>query len=136
MQVKELMTTDVSCVRPDATIINVAKQMRRENIGSLPICNDKGEILGIITDRDMVIRSLASDSVKITAGDIMSTNIVTVAPEMNIHDAAILFSKHQVRRLPVTSSGKLVGIIAMADLARRTLLIDEAGDALSAISKN
>jgi len=134
MQVKDLMTTGISCVRPEASLIQAAKQMKQENIGSIPVCNDKGEILGIVTDRDIVIRALSEDSQKNTVAEIMTTAIISATPNMNTHEAALLLSKYQIRRLPVVSSGKLVGMLSIADIARKTLFIDEAGDILSAVS--
>jgi len=135
MQVKDLMTTGISCVRPEASLIQAAKQMKQENIGSIPVCNDKGEVLGIVTDRDIVIRALSEDSQKNTVAEIMTTAIISATPNMNTHEAALLLSKYQIRRLPVVSSGKLVGMLSIADIARKTLFIDEAGDILSAVSK-
>ncbi len=134
MQVKDIMTTGVYGIKQDAAIREAALQMQRADVGSVPVCNDLGEVLGIITDRDIVLRSVASSGEKQYAGDIMSTNIITVTPETNIHDAALLLAKHKIRRLPVVSGGKLVGVISLGDIAKRRILIDEAGDALSSIS--
>ena len=135
MRVKELMTTSVTCVRPETSIEQVAKQMKQENIGSIPVCNDRGEAMGIITDRDIVIRSVSSDKGPKTAQDIMTKNIVSADPNMDAHQAALLMAKYQVRRLPVLENNKIVGMLAMADIARKQIFVDEAGDALSAISK-
>jgi len=135
MLVKELMTTGICCARPEASLTQIAKQMKQENVGAIPVCNERGEVLGIVTDRDIVVRSVAGNNDSATAKDIMSTNMVFATPDMNTHDAALLFSKYQVRRLPVVSNNKLVGMFSLADIARRSLSVDEAGDALSAISK-
>ena len=135
MRVKDLMTTSVSCVRPETSLVQVARQMKQENVGAIPVCNDKGEVLGIVTDRDIVIRSVATDRESLAARDIMTTSLAFAGPEMNTHDAVLLLSKYQVRRLPVVSNNKLVGILSIGDIARKTTYIDEAGDALSAISK-
>lgn len=150
MLVKDLMTTGISCVREDASLAQIAKQMKQEDVGLIPVCNDKGEVLGVVTDRDLVLRALAreigdqagtkkrtpsdsSDNENVKARDVMSTNIVCASPDMNTHHAALLLAKYQVRRLPVTQNGKLVGMLSMADIARKTVFIDEAGDALSSI---
>ena len=135
MRVKELMTTSVTCVRPETSIEQVAKQMKQENIGSIPVCNDRGEAMGIITDRDIVIRSVSSEKGPKTANDIMTKNIVSADPNMDAHQAALLMAKYQVRRLPVLENNKIIGMLAMADIARKQIYVDEAGDALSAISK-
>lgn len=138
MQVKDLMTTGISCVKEDASLAQIARQMRQEDVGLIPVCNDKGEILGVVTDRDLVLRAMAKEGSaaqrELKAGDIMSTSLVCAAPDMNTHHAALLLAKHQVRRLPVTQNGKLVGMLSMADIARRPVFVDEAGDALSSIS--
>ena len=116
--------------------------MKQDNIGSLPVCNDLGNVLGIVTDRDIAIRGISNFDLAAatvsnipTAQEIMSTNMIFATPNMNLHDAALLMSKHQIRRLPVISNQRLVGIITLADIARKKLYVDEAGDILSAISK-
>lgn len=135
MRVKDLMTTSVTCVRPETSIMQVAKQMKQENVGSIPVCNDRGEALGIITDRDIVIRSVSNENGPKTAKDVMTTNLIFANPNMDTHQAALLFAKYQIRRLPVVENNKIVGMLAMADIARKSIYVDEAGDALSAISK-
>ena len=135
MKIKDLMTTAVTWIRPNTSVTQIANLMRQENIGALPVCTDRGELLGIVTDRDIVIRSLPEGSNKKTAEDIMTKHPVFVHPDMNTHQAALLFAKYQVRRLPVIEGKKLIGMVSLGDLAKKTLYIDEAGDALSAISK-
>lgn len=135
MRVKDLMSTAVTCVKPETSVEQVARQMKQENIGSLPVCNDRGEALGIITDRDIVIRSVSNDNQPKTAKEIMTKNLVFADPNMDTHQAALLMAKYQVRRLPVVENNQIVGMLAMADIARKQIYIDEAGDALSAISK-
>lgn len=135
MKVKDLMSTSVVCARPETSIAQIASQMKQENIGVIPICTDRNEVLGIVTDRDIVLRALASNIPNGTAENIMSKNIISATPNMSTHDAALLLSKNQVRRLPVIENGKLVGMLALADIARKTVYIDEAGDALNSISK-
>ncbi|MCI9598317.1 MAG: CBS domain-containing protein [Firmicutes bacterium] len=150
MLVKDLMTTGISCVKETATLKQVAKQMKQENVGLIPVCNDKGEVLGVVTDRDLVLRALAREIgdhageknadqnaagafSDLKAGDVMSSDIICASPDMNTHHAALLLAKYQIRRLPVTQNGKLVGMLSMADIARKPVFVDEAGDALSAI---
>ncbi|MEG0829970.1 MAG: CBS domain-containing protein [Anaerovoracaceae bacterium] len=137
MIVKELMSTSINCCREDSSLEHIAAEMKSENIGIIPICNDRGEVLGIVTDRDLVLRSLCREGKgwgeNLSAKDVMSTNLVFASPNMNTHHAALLLAKYQVRRLPVTENNKLVGMLSMADIARKTAYIDEAGDALSSI---
>lgn len=143
MLVKDLMTTGISCVKEDASLTQIARQMKQEDVGVIPVCNDMGEVLGLITDRDLVLRALAKEvgdwagaegEKALSAQDIMSTHVICASPEMNTHEAALLLAKYQIRRLPVTKNNKLVGMLSMADIARKTVYADEAGDTLSAIS--
>lgn len=135
MKVRDLMTHSVSCVRPETSLAQVARQMRQEDVGAIPVCDDRGQILGIVTDRDIVIRSVSNGGMPSTAKDIMSRDIISIAPSSNTHEAALLMAKNQVRRLPVVEGGRLVGVLAISDIARKNLYVDEAGDALSAISR-
>lgn len=146
MKVKDLMSSNIVCAGEDTPVLLLAAHMRKNNIGSLPVCDSAGRLKGVVTDRDIVIRVLARFSADhhgdsrdqrisgVTAGDIMTKQPVTVSPDMNVHDAALLFSAHQIRRLPVTETSRLVGMLSLGDLAVKPVHIDEAGDALSAIS--
>lgn len=137
MKVKDLMSTNITCVSENSTIEQIASHMRKNDVGCIPVCDDTGHIRGMITDRDIVLRCLAKpEHENITAGNIMTTNPVTVSPEQNIHDAALLFSAHKIRRLPVTEASRIVGMLSLGDVAVKPVYIDEAGDALSAISVN
>lgn len=137
MLVKDLMSNNICCVKEDTSLVQVARKMKQEDIGLVPVCNDKEEVLGLITDRDIVIRALTDESKidALCARDIMTTNLIFTSPNMNSHQAALLLAKYQVRRLPVVENSRLVGMLSMADIARKTAYIDEAGDALSAISQ-
>ncbi len=140
MKVSELMSTDIVCVSEDTPVLLAAGEMRKENIGMLPVCSSRGELKGVITDRDIVLRALSSlekgaPSLKdMTCGSIMTSDPETVTPDTNIHDAALIFATRQIRRLPVIENSKLAGVLSLGDMALKTVLIDEAGDALSAIS--
>lgn len=135
MKVKDLMSTSIVCVKPEASLTQVAKQMRQADVGSLPVCDDRSQVLGIITDRDIVIRALSSESGSKVASDVMTKNPIIATPNMDMHEATLLMAKHQIRRLPVVENNRLLGMLSMADVARKNIYVDEAGDALSAISK-
>ena len=135
MKVKDLMTTSITSVRPETSILQVARQMKQENVGAIPVCNDRGEVLGIVTDRDIVVRAVSNENAHLQAKDIMTAHLIFTSPNMNTHEAALLFAKYQVRRLPVVENNKIVGMLSLGDLARKSIYVDEAGDALSAISK-
>lgn len=134
--VKDLMSKNVAAVSPDTSLEEVARMMKEKNIGSVPVCNS-GRIVGIVTDRDIVIRELAigKNPVSTKVGDVMTYGISTASPNMDIHDAVQLMSDKQIRRLPVVENERLVGMIAIGDMAVRSKLEDDAGEALSDISK-
>lgn len=136
MKVRDIMTDKVEIVSPDTGVESVAKLMAENNIGSVPVCQDK-TILGLITDRDIVIRTVAKGENPATmkAKDVMSTDIISVSPDTDAHEAADKMSEYQIKRLPVIENGKLAGIIALGDLAIENIHIDEAGNALSGISQ-
>lgn len=134
MQVKDIMTTDVFFASPDTPISQIAGKMRDLDVGSIPVCDNSRHALGIVTDRDIVLRGVASGNINMNAQDIMSGQLVYATPDMHPHKAADLMAQNQIRRLPVVDNGQLVGIVAIGDLANIDIYENEAGDALSDIS--
>ncbi|HHY90180.1 MAG TPA: CBS domain-containing protein [Clostridiales bacterium] len=135
MKVKDLMTNQVATADPNMPVNQVASQMKDYNVGSIPVCDQNGRLLGIVTDRDIVLRSVASGNLQANAQDVMTKNIVYATPDMDVHEAARLMAEHQIRRLPVVQNGKITGILSIGDLATVNIYANEAGDALSEISK-
>lgn len=137
MKVNEIMSRDISYVSPDTSIVEVAKLMQQKNIGSIPVCVGR-RVVGIVTDRDIVIRDIALGKPieNARARDVMTVGLSTVTPETDIHEAANMMADKQVRRLPVVENGNLVGILAIGDMAVKPSFENEAGDALSDISKS
>lgn len=136
MRVKDVMTTDVRCINESTAIQDAANEMKNLNVGSMPVCDSNDKILGIVTDRDIVINGLtqglqSSD----TVSKVMTINPVTVTPDTSMEDATNLMSQNQIRRLPVVNEGKVVGIVSIGDIAVRDRLVDKAGNALSDISE-
>lgn len=134
--IKELMTKEVECCTLLDNVYEVALKMKELNVGAIPIVDDD-KLIGMITDRDIVVRGVAEKhpgSTKVE--DIMSKQIITVSPETTARDAAELMAKHQIRRLPVTEGKKLVGIVALGDLAVEKITDYQAGQALSDISEH
>ena len=119
MNVRELMTTAPVTVRPDATLGEVAVLMKQEDCGSIPVVED-GRLVGIVTDRDIVIRGVAAGSDPKTqrVSTVMSADPVTIRPDDDLTDAEKVMADRQIRRLPVVENGKLVGIIVTAQIAR------------------
>ena len=119
MKISEVMTRKPEVVRPDATIQDAARKMDEFNIGSLPVC-DGERLVGMITDRDIVIRTVAENRnpLELQAGDVMTGDIVTVSPEASVEECANLMESKQIRRVAVVDeSGALCGMIAQADIA-------------------
>lgn len=136
MKVKEIMTKDVATLNGDDSIQDAANLMKEHNVGSVPVCSGE-EVIGIITDRDIAIRSVAEgENIKNQkVREVMSSNPVYANPDMDVHDAARIMSERQIRRLPVIENKNIVGIVSLGDLAVESKLQDNAGDALSSISE-
>jgi CBS domain-containing protein len=130
------MTSHVRCCAPDTPLTDVARIMAETNCGAVPVCAGKG-VTGMITDRDIVLRAVtrAADMREMTAQRCMTQPVITASPEMDVHEASALMGSKQIRRLPVVENGELVGIVALGDLATVRIHVDEAGQALSRISK-
>lgn len=120
MKVKECMCGNVCYCTPNTKISEVAKLMNKNGIGCIPVCNDKKCVVGILTDRDIILRSVACD--KDTCGtnvsDIMTCNTVCCDCNEDVNAAVESMGKTGIRRIPVTENGKLVGILTMGDLAK------------------
>jgi len=119
MKVRELMTTEPVTVEPNATLGEVATLMKQEDCGSIPVV-EHGRLVGIVTDRDIVIRGIAAGSDPRTqrVSAIMSADPVTIGPGDDLTEAERVMADRQIRRLPVVEDGKLVGIIVTAQVAR------------------
>ncbi|NOU95243.1 CBS domain-containing protein [Paenibacillus sp. LMG 31456] len=135
-KIKEIMTKDCATVTLKDNVYEVAVKMKQEDTGFIPVVDGK-KLIGVITDRDLVIRGFAAKKEGSTAvAEVMSSNQITSAtPETTVDEAAKLMASQQIRRLPVVENGELVGIVSIGDLAVRSNFEDEAGEALSEISE-
>ena len=118
--VQDLMTSNPKTIASDSSVIEAAKIMRDEDVGIVPIV-DGDRLEGTITDRDIAIKVVAEgkDVQSTTVGQVASRDLVTVDPKQDLDEALRLMAQHQVRRLPVVEEdGRLVGILAQADVAR------------------
>jgi len=136
MQVRELMNPSVVSIDPTESVALAARLIARHNVGALPVVGPDGGLRGILTDRDIVIRCIApgEDPSKTKAADIMTRSCSVTHPEEDARQAARTMAGAQVRRLPVTEDFKVVGMVALGDLARCHACDMEAGMALSEIS--
>ena len=133
--VRDAMTEDPHSIGASASVVEAARLMREEHIGSLPII-DNEQLVGMITDRDITTRVVAeaADPKLTSVGDVYSQDLISVEPESDLEEALLLMARHQVRRLPVVDNGKLVGIVAQADIAL-TENEKKSGKLLEAISE-
>ena len=123
MQVSEVMSIDPVCAPPLADLKTVAQLMVDYDCGEIPICDDDGHLVGVVTDRDIVCRLVArgEDLSEHTVEDCMTRSVVTASPETSVDEAAHLMETHQVRRLPIIDDeGICCGILSQADLAMNT----------------
>jgi len=133
--VREAMTSEPQSIPPTMPVNEAARLLQREDVGSVPVV-ENGHLLGILTDRDIVLRAVAEnrEPTTVTAGDIASRELVTVGPAEPLDEALRLMARKQVRRLPVVENGRLVGILAQADVARRVPDV-ETGEVVEQISR-
>lgn len=118
MKVKELMTKKVITIDKEDSIINAAKKMKDHDIGILVIINEKREVLGVITDRDIVIRSISRGNINATVDEAMTHDSIRINKNEEIVKALETMGDYQIKRLVVVDDDlKLVGIISLSDLA-------------------
>jgi CBS domain-containing protein len=119
--VSDIMSTEVQTIEPLASLRSAAQTMLQQDIGALPVCQGK-RLLGMLTDRDIVVRALAAglDPDKACAADVMSDKVEFCTPDQDTQEVMRLMGERQVRRMPVVDTDwNLVGIVALADLALR-----------------
>ena len=123
MIVKDIMSSSIISVKPDDTLYRISYIMRSENVGAVPVCDKQNRLIGIITDRDLILRYEKGN----TASDMMTKSPVSVSSEDDIHNAAMMFSKYRIRRLPVLDGERLVGMLSLRDMAKKKVLKAEIG---------
>lgn len=121
MKIKDCMCNNVACVTPDSSIQDCAKIMSDNHCGCIPVCDTLQNVVGLVTDRDVILRSIAAgkDYQTTPVSEIMTKNICSCNIEDDVKQAENLMSKYQIRRLPVLdSNNKIVGIITLGDLVK------------------
>ena len=132
--VRDAMTQDPRSIQASASVVEAARLMREQDIGSLPV-TESDRLVGMITDRDITTRLVAESAAPETTpvGDVYSRDPISVEPDNGLDDALQLMARHQVRRLPVVEDGRLVGMVAQADIALKEN--ERTGELVGAISE-
>ena len=120
MKVDECMCQDVCFVKPDCKVYDVARIMNENHVGCIPVCDDNKSIVGLITDRDIVLRTIACDKdyKNTPVSEVMTTDVCTCGCKEYVYQAQKTMSQNQIRRIPVVNDqNKIVGILTMGDLA-------------------
>jgi CBS domain-containing protein len=132
--VRDAMTQDPRSIGASASVGEAARVMREQHIGSLPVTEDE-RLVGMITDRDITTRVVAESAVPATTsvGDVHSRDLISVEPNNDLEEALQLMARHRVRRLPVVENGRLVGMVAQADIALKDN--ERTGQLVGAISE-
>ena len=138
MKVRDIMTKPAIHVSPTESVEVAARTLAQYNIGILPVCGSDGKVCGLVTDRDLVTRCMASGrtAAQTTVREVMTGQVTSVQPDMEANVAAHLMGRQQVRRLPVVENGKLCGMVSLGDLAKREESVMDAADALTDITSN
>jgi CBS domain-containing protein len=135
MNVRDVMTPNPQSVSPMDSIQNAARIMRDQDTGVVPVV-ENGRPVGVVTDRDIVVRAVAENAqLNRPVREILTTDVIAASPDMSTREAAELMSEHQVRRLPVVENNRLVGIVSIGDLAVKEGKDSRVGDALQHISE-
>jgi CBS domain-containing protein len=129
------MTRQVATVTPDQSVQEAAQLMNEHNVGAIPVV-ENGKVKGIITDRDITLRTTAQGLTPSTpVSQVMTSDVVTGTPNMSVDEAAKVMAKNQIRRLPIVQNNALCGIVALGDIATNQAYDEAAEQALSEISE-
>ena len=129
MKVKDCMCGDICICTPDNSVCDCSKLMNEKHIGCVPVCDLENNIVGLVTDRDIVLRCIACDKdpKNTKLSEIMTCNICCCKPEQDILDVEDEMCKTQVRRIPVVDdNNKIVGILSLGDLAKNKNISEES----------
>ena len=134
MNIRDIMTPNPRTVSPDDSIESAARIMRDEDTGAVPVVQD-GRPVGMLTDRDIVIRVVAEGGRAQSVREVVSGRVISVSPDATTREATDLMSEHQIRRLPVVENERLIGIVSLGDLAVKEAKDRRVGDTLQSISE-
>lgn len=122
MRVKECMCKKVVRATSDTNLQEIAKLMQENDVGCVPICNQENNVIGFVTDRDIITRCIANNKKcdQTKASDIMTTKVIKTTPDTEVDEATQTMSNNQIRRLPVIENNQIVGMLTIGDLAQNT----------------
>lgn len=135
MTARDIMTPDAVCVQASESVHDAARRMAELGVGSLPICGEDNKLKGVLTDRDIVVKVIAAgnDPRAVHAGELAQGEAVTIGADDSAEEILATMNQHQVRRLPVIDGRDMIGIVAMADVAR-AMSDPSVGDLVEALS--
>jgi CBS domain-containing protein len=133
---RDVMTPNPECIGENETLLDAARKLAELGVGSMPICGQDDRLKGMLTDRDIVVKAIAQgkDPASTRAGELGEGKPVTIGADDSLQETLQTMARYQVRRLPVIDGHKLVGIIAVADIARQLTNDELKGDLIQAIS--
>ncbi len=138
MKVKECMCNQVYAAKPETTIYDIAKMMQTNQVGCIPICDNNNNMVGIVTDRDIVLRGVVCNKdIKTTPiSEIMTTKVCYCAPNDDINQAEHKMSEYQIRRIPVVENNQIIGILTLGDLVTEGTRNQDVNTTMSNICNN
>jgi CBS domain-containing protein len=133
---RDVMTPNPECIGENETLLDAARKLAELGIGSMPICGEDNRLKGMLTDRDIVVKALAKgkDPASTRAGELGEGKPVTIGADDSLAETLQTMARYKVRRLPVIDGHDLVGIVAVADVARELGDDSAKGDLIEAIS--
>jgi CBS domain-containing protein len=134
--IRDVMTSDVECIKEDDTVQQAAQRLKELKVGSAPICGNDDRLQGMITDRDIAIKVVAAgkDPASVKVSELAEGKPITIAADASVDDAIASMAENQIRRLPVIEDQRLVGIVSQADLARQAD-VSKVGGMVESISE-
>lgn len=138
MQVREIMTPDLEHITHNDTAVMAARRMRDIDVGALPVMDDRGQLAGIVTDRDIVVRGVAGgkDPSQVRVREVMTEGAVSCPEEQSVEEAARTMEREQIRRLVVVDEDNIAtGMVSLADIAVKASDEELAGETVEEISK-
>jgi CBS domain-containing protein len=137
MELKDIMVKNVITVNPNATVKDATKLMNKHNIGCLIVVG-KGKVVGIVTERDILrkIVEASKNPEKTKVSEIMSTKLLVAAPNMDVVDAAKMMLQRKIKKLPIVTNKKLVGLVSLTDIVRTVRIEPEIMNVIKDLTKS